>query len=118
MRAHQSERSCRVFTRRKSLTADFALILAVATIVIVYEVVRGTAHWTDDIFWDGFTIAALDWSEGFSVFPLIVFEKEVPVLFDKCFDNRELVNLKLLISWGMGIIESPLPERNIFADKN
>ena len=64
MRAHQSERSCRVFTRRKSLTADFALILAVATIVIVYEVVRGTAHWTDDIFWDGFIIAALDWSEG------------------------------------------------------
>ena len=117
MRADQSDRSCSVFTRRKSVTADFALKLTVAAIVVVYKMVRGTAYRTEDILGDGFTIPTLDRSESFSVFPLIVFEKELPVLFDKCFDNRELINLKLLILWGMGIIECPLFERNISADK-
>jgi hypothetical protein len=29
----------------------------------------------------------------------------------------KLIDLKLLVLWGMGIIECPLPERNISADK-
>ena len=117
MRAHQSDRSCSGFTRSKSLTAGFALILAVSTIVVVYKVMRGTAHRTDDIFGDGFPIPSLDWSESFFVFPLIVFQKELPVLFVECFDDRELVNLKFLVPGRMGIIESPLSERDISADK-
>lgn len=55
--------------------------------------------------------------ERFAILPLIVFEKELPVLSDKGFDNGELVHFKLLIFRGMGIIESPLSERDVSADE-
>jgi len=48
---------------------------------------------------------------------LIVFKKELPVLSDKGFNDREFINCELLIFWRMGVIESPLLERNISADK-
>lgn len=48
---------------------------------------------------------------------LVVFQKELPVLFDERFHDRKLVNFKLLVLWRVGIIESPLLERNISADK-
>ena len=39
-----------------------------------------------------------------------------PVLA-KVSDQREFINLEFLIFWRMGIIESPLLERNVSADK-
>lgn len=56
-------------------------------------------------------------SYRFAILLLRVLKKEFPVLFDKGFDNRKLINLKLLILWRMGIVESPLFEWNISADK-
>ena len=55
--------------------------------------------------------------EWFTILPVIVFEKELPVLLDKGFDDREFIHFKFLVLWRMGIIESPLFERDISADK-
>ena len=76
-----------------------------------------TTKWAYGIFGNRFTITTLNFLYRFSVFPLIVFEKELPILFDKGFDNRELIDFVLLILWRMGIIESPLFERDISIDK-
>ena len=46
---------------------------------------------------DLLTITTLNRFNRLSIFPLIVFEKELPVLFDKGFDDRKLINLKFLI---------------------
>lgn len=62
MRAYQFDRSCSGFIGRKSLAADFTLILDVPTVVVVYKLVWGIAYKTDDIFGDGVAILALDWS--------------------------------------------------------
>ena len=71
----------------------------------------------DGIFRNGFTITALNWFDRLTVFPLVVLKKELPVLFDKGFDDRKLIDFKFLIFWRMGIIKSPLFERNISANK-
>ena len=60
---------------------------------------------------------ALDWFNRLTVFPLVVFKKKLPVLFDKGFDDRKLINLEFLILWRMGVIKSPLFERDISANK-
>ena len=51
------------------------------------------------------------------IFPLIVFKEKLPILFDKSFDNRKFIHFELLIFGRMGIIECPLFERDISADK-
>lgn len=87
MRAHQSDRCCNEVTGSKCLSTDFALILTIPAIIVVDEVVRSTAYGADNIFGNGFTIPALDRSERLLVFPLVVFQKKLPVLFDKGFDD-------------------------------
>ena len=51
------------------------------------------------------------------IFPLIVFKEELPVLFDKGFNDRKFIYFEFLIFGRMGIIERPLFERDISADK-
>lgn len=99
------------------MSADLALVLSVAAVVIVDKVMRSTAQRADNIFRNGFTIPALDWLDGFAVSPQIVFEEKLPVLFDKGPDAREFVNLKLLILWRVGIVIGPLLEWYISTDK-
>ena len=77
----------------------------------------GSTQRADDIFRNGFTITTLNWFYRFSVFSLVVFQKKLPVLFDKGFDNRKLINLKFLILWRMRVIKSPLFERDMSANK-
>ena len=52
-----------------------------------------------------------------TILPLIVFEKELPVLFDKGFDDREFIHFEFWVLRRMGIIKSPLFKRNISANK-
>ena len=117
VRAGKPERRGDNITGRECLTADFALVLPVATVVVIDEVMRSTTEWTDGIFGNGFTIAALNRFDCFTILPLVVFKKELPVLFDKGFDDRKFINLEFLILWGMGIVKSPLFQRNISANK-
>ena len=117
VRAYQSKGSCNFFTGNESLTTDFALILTVTTIVIVDVMMGSTAKRAYSFFGNRLTITTLNLLYRFTVFPLIVFEKELPILFDESFYDRKLVNLKFLVLWRVRIIKSPLFERNISADK-
>ena len=117
MRTNKPEWSDDFFPGRECLTADFALILTVTAIVIVNVMMRSSAKRAYSIFWDGLTITTLNRFDRLSILPLIVFEKELPILFDEGFDDRKLVNLEFLILRGVRIIESPLFQRNISADK-
>lgn len=78
---------------------------------------RGTAERADDIIWYGLPIASLDRINCFTIFPEIVFKKELPVLLNEGLDNRETVSGKFLVIRGMGVIEGPLLERNESTDQ-
>ena len=117
MRTDKPERSDDFFSGRECLSTDFALILTVTAIVIVEVMMRSSAKRANSIFWDGLTITTLNRFNRLSILPLIVFEKELPILFDEGFDDRKLVNLEFLILRGVGIIESPLFQWYISADK-
>jgi len=95
-------------TGTEGLTTDFALELTVTAVVVVNVVMRSATKRAYGVSGNGFTIAALNWFNGFAILPLIVFEKELPVLFDKGFDDRKFINLEFLVPGGMGIIKSPL----------
>ena len=57
-------------------------------------------------------------TDGF-VIPLFIVADEIfPVPFLLVgYDFGELIDFELLVLWRMGIIESPLPERDISTDK-
>ena len=62
--------------------------------------------------------AAADRLNRFSVFPGIVFIDILPVPVMVVIDDLwKLIYIELLVLGGMGIIESPLLERDISADK-
>ena len=103
------------FTGAEGLSADLALVLAVSPIVVVDEMVRGATQRTDGIFGNGPAITASYWFEGFAILPLVVFQKELPVLLVKGLDEREFIHFEFLIFRGMGIIKSPLLEGDISA---
>lgn len=117
MGAEESYRGGNLFTGNKSLSTDFTQELPMAAIIVVNVVVRGPAKRTDGIIRDGFAIPALNWLHRLAVFPLVVFEEELPVLFDKGFDNGECIRLKLLVFRRVGVIKSPLLKRDISADE-
>ena len=117
MRTGKAKRCCDDFAGGEGLTTDFTLVLTVTTVIVVDVVMWGSTQRADDIFRNGFTITTLNWFYRFSVFPLVVFQKKLPVLFDKGFDNRKLINLKFLILWRMRVIKSPLFERDMSANK-
>ena len=106
-----------LFAGNESLAADFALVLSVAAVIIVDVMMRGATERTDDIFRDRPAIASLDGFNGFAILPEVVFEEELPVLFDEGFDDREFVDLEFLILRRVGIVKIPLFERNVSADK-
>lgn len=117
VRANEADRRSDHLSGDEGLPTDLALVLSVAAIIIIEIVVWSATEGTDDILGNGFPIAPLDRSEGFAIFPEVVFQKELPVLFDEGLDDREAVSGKLLVFRGVGIIEGPLLERDISADK-
>ena len=117
VRADETDRRGDNLPRDERLATDLALILSIPPIVIIEKVVRGPTEWTDNILRDGFAVTALDRFDGFAILPEKVFEEELPVLFDERLNDGEAVSGKLLVFRGVGIIESPLLERNISADE-
>ena len=117
MRAGKSDGSCNNFTGTECLTTDFTLVLPIASIVVVDVMVWSTTQRADGILRNRFTVTTLNRVDRFAILPLIVFEKELPVLFDKGLDDRKFINLEFLVLGRMGIIESPLSERDISANK-
>ena len=117
MRTEEPKRCSYYFSGRESLTTDFTLILTVAAIIIIEIKMGGTAERTDGILRDGFSVTALNGFDRFTILPVIVLKKELPVLFNKGFDDRKLINLKFLIYGRMRIIESPLFQGDISANK-
>lgn len=117
VRADEADRRGDTLPRDECLATDLAQILSVATIVIIEIMMRGTTEGADNIFRDRLPVTALDRSDGFAILPEKVFEEELPVLFDEGLDDGEPVSGKLLVFGGVGIIESPLLERNISADE-
>lgn len=96
------------FPAGESLSTDLALILAVAAIIIINVKMRSATERTDDVFRDGSAGSSLNWSDRFVVFPLIVFEKELPVLSEERLDDRKPVHFEFLIFRRMQIVISPL----------
>ena len=117
VRAQKSHGSSHRITGGECLSADFALILSVTAVVVIDEMMRCTTQRAYCIYRNTFPVSALYRFQGFVVLPLIVFKKELPVLFDEGFDDGKFIHFKLLIFWRMRIIKSPLFERNISADK-
>jgi hypothetical protein len=70
------------------------------------------------VFWDIAFYTAEDRLYGLAVTPLIVRDKvfPIPVLF-RGNNFWEFINFELLILWRMGIIKSPLLERDESTDK-
>ena len=91
--------------------------MPVAAIIIIEIVVGSATEWTDGILGNGFPIAPLDRPDGFAIFPEVVFQEELPVLFEEGLDDREAVSVEFLVFRGVWIIEGPLLERDISADK-
>ena len=117
VRADKADRGRDLLAGNESLAADLALVLPVAAVIIVDVMVRSAAERTDGIFRDRPAITSLDGFHGSAILPEIVFEEELPVLFNEGFDNREFVDFEFLVLRGMGIVKSPLFERDISADE-
>ena len=117
VRADKADGGRDLFTGNESLAADFALVLPVAAVIIVEVMVRSAAERTDGIFRDRPAITSLDGFHGSAILPEIVFEEELPVLFHEGFDDREFVDPEFLILRGVGVVKSPLFERDISADE-
>ena len=99
--------------------ADLAQNLAFLPAVVPHEIVhRGVTGRAGTMFWN-ITIAMPKNRLNVFVITLFVVGKEifpVPVLLIGD-DFRKLINLEFLILWGMGIIKSPLLERDISTNK-
>ena len=117
VRAHETDWRGNKLPRDERLATDLALILPVAAIIIIEIVVGSATEWTDGILGNGFPIAPLDRPDGFAIFPEVVFQEELPVLFEEGLDDGEAVSVEFLVFRGVWIIEGPLLERDISADK-
>jgi hypothetical protein len=87
--------------------------------VIPHQVLEGSiAGQTLAIFRNSTFTTSEDRTDAFTVTLLIVGYKILPVPFLFIgYDLGKFINFKLLVFGRMGIIESPLLKRDIFADK-
>ena len=69
---------------------------------------RSAAEWANSILGNGSPVSALNRFDRFLIFPKIVFQKELPILFNEGIDDRKLIRSKLLILWRMDFVMSPL----------
>ena len=117
MRAQHTDGSGNKISGTEGLGTDFAPILSITAIVIVDKVMGCTAQRTDNIFRDRAAVSALNRLNRFAILPEVVFQEELPVLFDKGSDAREFVNFEFVIFGRVGIVKGPLLERDVSADK-
>lgn len=104
--------------RRKPGRTDLAEELAFGAVILVKERFRGVTAWAGAVVRDIAFRASDDGTDFLAIAFLVVRDKLFvsPVLAE-VGDQREFINLELLVLRGMGIIESPLFERDISADE-
>lgn len=97
---------------------DLAEELALGTIVFVEERLRGITARAGAIIRNVTLTAAADRTDLLAIELFVVRDKIfVSPVLPKVGDQREFINCELLVLWGMGVIKSPLFERDISADK-
>ena len=97
--------------------ADLALVLT-ATAVVVIEVLMGsTADRTDLVLRDRAPAPVADRIDLLAILVFEVSDQEFPVLFEEGDDERELIDLELLVLRRFGIIMDPLRDGYEFTDK-
>ena len=119
VRAAQAEgRETVAFIGRETGITDLTEELAPGAIVLIEIDGRGLASGTGAVFGDVCIRASGNGLNGLSVaFPPVGDQIFVRPVLIKGPDPGEFIDLELLILWGMGIIESPLSERDVSADK-
>ena len=107
-----------VLIRREGSSTDLAQELTGFAVVAVAIRLWSTAGRAGAVLRDITPSPATDRRNGFSVLPGVIVVELLPipglVMVD---DLRKLIDLELLIFGGMGIVECPLFERDIFADE-
>jgi hypothetical protein len=106
-----------MFAGDKGLGADFALILSIATVIVIEIMMRGAADRTDRVNRNGLTTATIDRLKWFSMFNRVVLQQLSPVFFLKSTDDWQDISLEFLIFGRMDLIMSPLAKRDVFGDE-
>lgn len=107
-----------VVLRGEHRAADLAQELAFGTIVAVEVLGRGVTAGAACIGRDPAFAAPADRLQLTAVVRALVFTPEVlPVLLLQRDDPGKLIRFELLVHWGVDLIVSPLPERDVSADK-
>ena len=106
------------FIRREPGGADFAEELAFGTIVLYRKGFGALHRGAGTGVWDITFGPAADRADLLAIAFFVVRDKFLvsPVL-SEIGNKGELINLELLVFWGIGIIKSPLPEGDISADE-
>ena len=106
------------FVRRKPGITDFTEKLSFGTIILVKEGFRSITTRTATAVWDNTGRTTADGKNLLAIAFLVVRDKVFvrPVLV-VIRDQRELIDLELLVFGRMRIIKSPLLERNVSTDK-
>ena len=118
VRAAQLARRKAAFSRRKPCGTDLTEDLALGAVIFVKERFRGVAAWAGTGIWDVAFGAAGDRADLPALtFPLVRDEVFVVPALAEVGDQREFVDLEFLVFWGMGVIKSPLFERDVSADE-
>ena len=107
-----------VLVRREVRITDFAFDLTGFPVVAVKIRLRGSAAGADAVRWDITGFTADNRLDGLAITIGKVRDEELPIPFivvDE--DFGKFINFEFLILGGMGIIKSPLFERDISADK-
>ena len=118
VRAAQLQEREAAFSRRKPGSTDLAEELPFGAVILVKKRFRGVTAWAGAVVRDIAFRASADGTDFLAIAFLVVRDKLFvsPVLAE-VGDQREFINLELLVLRGMGIIESPLFERDISADE-
>ncbi len=97
----------------------FQLELSPATGVIVNVLLWGTTERADGIGRDvtGLAFLGFDGFYSFAIAQTIGFIPELPVLFEKGFDDGKLIRKEFLILWAVKVVMCALLERNVSTKK-
>jgi hypothetical protein len=108
-----------IFGWRKMCLADFTQNLTFLFAIVPHQIIhRSITCRTGTVFRNIAFYTSKDRLDGFVVTLFVVRNKifPIPILFIRD-DFWKLIYFEFLILWRMGIIKSPLPERNVSANK-
>ena len=106
------------FSRRKPGSTDLAEELAFGAVILVKERFRGATAWAGVVVRDIAFRASADRADLLAIaFFVVRDELFVSPVLTEVGNERKLIDFELLVLWGMGIVKSPLFERDISADE-